>query len=297
MIKWLKNFFLLEDGAVFHRLHVVPESLVGAGHDPVKLHNWKGLLRIRLLFKKVSLPPTPAYVTIHNSYRGYYHWLLESVPKLLQLKRAVPGFTLLIPASYTDAFYDDTLRMLGVVKVERLQPDVIYRVPRLALPYTGLLMGTYSAEALQEVKTVFLKAVGAPEPNGAPKRLYISRRKAVRRKVMNESEVEQLLTAQGFETICFEDYTFEEQVRACAAAEMLVSIHGAGLSNMVFLPAGATVVEFRKFDNGENFFFTQLAATLQHSYHLLYCAAGNEQHSVQDADLWVDIAALKALIN
>ena len=296
MIKWLKNFFLLDDGAVFYRLQLVPESLVRIGRGPVKLHNWKGLLRIRLLFKKVSLSSTPAYVTIHNSYRGYYHWLLESVPKLLEIRRTVPDFTLLIPASYTDAFYDETLRMLGIAKVERLHPGVVYRVPRLALPYSGLVMGNYSAEALQEVKTAFLKAAGAPEPTRVPKRLYISRHKAVRRKVMNESEVEQLLTAQGFETVCFEDYTFEEQVRACAAAEMLVSIHGAGLSNMVFLPAGATVVEFRKFDNGENYFFTQLAVTLQHSYHLLYCAAADEQHSVQDADLWVDIAALKVLI-
>lgn len=83
----------------------------------------------------------------------------------------------------------------------------------------------------------------------------------------------------------------------CAGADMLVGIHGAGLSNMVFLQEQATVIELRKFDNGENYFFTQLAVSLQHKYHLLYCAAEDEKKSVQDADLWVDITAMQNVLD
>jgi len=295
MIKWLKGYRILADGAVFQHLQVVPESLVRTGQGYIQLHNWKGLLQLWWRFRKQRLPGTTPYVSVHNSYRGYYHWLLESVPKLLEAQRAIPDFTLLLPADYTEAFYADTLRLLGVTKIEWLQPRTLYQVPTLALPYGAEAMGDYAPQALAEVKAAFLQAVPATAVPG-PERLYISRRKATRRKVLNEDAVEQLLAAYGFTALCFEDYTFEEQVRLCANAKILVGIHGAGLANMVFLPGQATVVEFRKFDNGHNYFFTQLATTLLLDYHLLYCAAQDEQQSVQDADLWVDLAALQAVL-
>jgi capsular polysaccharide biosynthesis protein len=296
MIKRLKNHLLLENGAVFHYLQLVQESVVLTGHGRIKLYNWKGLLQVRLTYKKVVLSGQTIYLTVHNSYGGYYHWLLESLPKLLEARREVSEFTLLLPACYTDSFYADTLRLLGISSVARLQPQTMYQAPTLVLPYVSEGMGDYALNALREVKAALLDAIGATKPTGSPKRLYVSRRKAARRKVVNEAEVEQLMTCYGFEVVCFEDYTFEAQLQLCASADTLVSIHGAGLSNILFLPEKSTVIEFRKFDNGENYFYTQLASTLQHSYHLLYCAAENEQQSVQDADLRVDIATLEAVL-
>lgn len=295
MITWLKNHWLLADGAIFRQLRVVPESLVLTSHGRIWLHNWKGLLQIWLRFVKQRLPAGQPYVRVHTSYRGYYHWLLESVPKLLEAQRTIPGFTLLLPASYTDAFYADTLRLLQLTKVERLQPQTMYRVPELALPLLAEAQGNYSAPAMREVKAVFLTAAGV-EPQAVPTRLYISRRKAPRRKVLNEAEVEQLLGRYGFQCVCLEDFSFADQLRLCASASVLVSMHGAGLSNMIFMPEQATVVEFRKFDDGLNYFFTRLGETLGYQYHLLYCPAADEQQSVQDADLYVDIAALDAVL-
>jgi capsular polysaccharide biosynthesis protein len=297
MINWLKNHWLLADGAIFRQLRVVPDSLVRTAHGRIWLHNWKGLLQIWLRFAKKRLPAGQPYVRVHTSYRGYYHWLLESVPKLLEAQRTIPNFTLLLPASYTDAFYADTLRLLRLTAVERLQPQTMYRVPELALPLLPEPQGNYSAQTMREVKAVFLAAAGVgQEALTPPTRLYISRRKAPRRKVLNEAEVEQLLGRYGFQCVCFEDFTFEDQLRLCASANVLVSMHGAGLSNMIFMPEQATVVEFRKFDDGHNYFFTGLGETLGYQYHLLYCPAADEQQSVQDADLYVDIAALDAVL-
>jgi capsular polysaccharide biosynthesis protein len=297
MITWLKNYWLLADGAIFRQLRIVPDSLVLTEHGRIWLHNWKGLLQIRLRFQKKKLPAGKPYVRVHTSYRGYYHWLLESVPKLLEAQRTIPDFTLLLPASYTDAFYSDTLRLLKFGAVERLQPQTMYRVPELALPLLPEAQGNYSAQAMREVKAVLLTAVGVgQEAPVLSTRLYISRRKAPRRKVLNEAEVEQLLGSYGFQCVCFEDFAFEEQLRLCATANVLVSMHGAGLSNMVFMSEQSTVIEFRKFDEGHNYFFTRLAETLGYQYHLLYCPAADEQQSVQDADLYVDIAALDAVL-
>lgn len=297
MITRLKNHWLLADGAIFRQLRVVPDSLVLTSHGRIWLHNWKGLLQIWLRFAKKRLPAGQPYVRVHTSYRGYYHWLLESVPKLLEAQRAIPNFTLLLPASYTNTFYADTLRLLRLTAVERLQPQTMYHVPELALPLLPEAQGNYSAPVMREVKAAFLAAAGVgQEAPAQPTRLYISRSKAPRRKVLNEGEVEQLLGRYGFRCVCFEDFAFEDQLRLCASANVLVSMHGAGLSNMIFMPEQATIVEFRKFDDGLNYFFTGLGETLGYQYHLLYCPAADEQQSVQDADLYVDIAALDAVL-
>lgn len=290
MIKRLKNHWLLPDGTVFQYWRAVPESMLLTGHGRVWLHNWKGLLRLWAQSKRVRLPAGPVYLSVHNSYSGYYHWLVESLPRLLEAQQQLPAFTLLLPAAYQTTFYEATLRLLGVASVQRLQERHLYGVPDLALPYAQEGMGSYDPAKLQQVKTALLQAV--PAPTGPPRRLYISRRRAARRKVLNEAAVEQVLAGYGFESVCFEDYSLEEQLRLCAGAEALVGIHGAGLTNMLFLPAGALVVELRKHDNGQNYFFTSLAAALGHRYELLYCPAGDERQSVQDADLEVDPAAL-----
>lgn len=293
MIKWLKNHLLMADGAVFRHFQLVPESVVLTGEGRVVLHNWKGLLLLWARYKKASLPATSTYVSVHNSYRGYYHWLLESVPKLLEAQQNIPDFTLLLPASYTDSFYGDILRLLSITRLERLEPGTIYRVPTLALPYVAENMGNYDATTLREIKTILFRAAGIVVPLMPDKRVYISRRKAARRKVLNEVDVEHLLTRYDIESVCFEDFSFEEQLRLCARTQLLVGMHGAGLSNIIFLPETASVLELRKFDDGNNYFFTELAAVLGHSRRLQYCAADDESRSVQDADLSVDLAQLE----
>lgn len=297
MLKLLKNHTVLEDGAVFQQLRLVPESVMLIGGARIRLHNWKGIAKIRLIFTQQKLAADCTYVVVHNTYRGFYHWLLESIPKLLEAKRTLSNFTLLLPASYNDTFYSDTLHLLGINKIERLRPGIAYKVPQLALPYSEVSMGDYSRPMLHDLKTNLLRALPTPSRSQFGQRLYVSRKKAARRKIINEDALETVLTARGFRVVCFEDYSFTQQVQLTAAAKVFIGIHGAGLANIVFQPENAVVVELRKFDGGENRFYTTLAATLGLQYHLLYCAAQNPEQSVQDADLYVDIPALLAILD
>jgi len=295
MIKYLRNYSVLADGAVFKKLRLIPESMMLIGQR-VLLHNWKGLLKINFLYKKKTLPASETYVLVHNSYQGYYHWLLESLPRLLEAKAVLPEFTLLLPATCTAKFYKDTLRLLAVVEVMYLEPGITYQIPDLALAYSDVTMGCYERATLQRLREALLGALPARPSGVAGRKLYISRKFAARRKVLNEDKVALALIAQGFEVVFFENYTFAEQLTLCASAKTIVGMHGAGLANMIFQPADARVVELRKYDNNENIFFSELAHTLGLQYQLLYCKAQNERDSVQDADLFVDIQALLALL-
>ena len=74
-----------------------------------------------------------------------------------------------------------------------------------------------------------------------------------RRSIVNEPDVvHNLSCASGHETetcnyslatIDFDQASFQESVRLMAKSSVLVGVHGAGLTNLIFTPPGAAVVE------------------------------------------------------
>ena len=93
-------------------------------------------------------------------------------------------------------------------------------------------------------------ALGAETSGGSERgrtggeRLYVSRARARRRRVVNEESLWALLEARGFHRVFLEDMTWAEQIVAFREARELVAAHGAGLANLVFCEAGTRVVEF-----------------------------------------------------
>ena len=81
--------------------------------------------------------------------------------------------------------------------------------------------------------------IGPPER----RRLYVKRRSYRVRGVLGEERLLDRLTPLGFETVFFEDMNVREQARTVAAAECLVTLHGAGMTNMLFVPPGCLTVE------------------------------------------------------
>ena len=289
----------MSDGAVFKGLRVLPESVLLVDEGRIVLHNWRGLLKLRVQFEKKLLSQDTTYVIVHNTYTGYFHWLLESLPRILIAKENFAEFFVLLPDAFRDEFYRDSLDLLGIKNVELIHPAIIYKVPRLGLPYLLEPMGSFSPAIVADLKKKLLCAsLSKTSTRVLPniELLYVSRKKATRRKIVNEREVEDFLSDRGFTIICFEDYTLYEQIIICSEARVMISIHGAGLSNMLFMADNSDVIELRKFDANLNHTYERLAGALGYSYELLYCPAVNEEQSVQDADLCVDIAALQALM-
>lgn len=65
-----------------------------------------------------------------------------------------------------------------------------------------------------------------------PKRVFIARKH--RRKLTNEAEVEHCLQAYGFIKLYYEDIPIQQQWSIARNAEVVVGVHGAALSSLVF---------------------------------------------------------------
>ena len=78
-----------------------------------------------------------------------------------------------------------------------------------------------------------------------PRRFFVGRKPgAARQRTMEgEDQLVELLSAMGFATVAFEDYSPLDQIALMANAEIMVSPHGAGFTNMLFAHPDALVIE------------------------------------------------------
>ena len=88
-----------------------------------------------------------------------------------------------------------------------------------------------------------LEAGAAEARRGGGRRLYSSRADAKYRRIENEGELWEALRGLGFERVEAAGMAVSEQARLFAGAEVVVGAHGANLTNVVFCPTGAHVIE------------------------------------------------------
>lgn len=220
----------------------------------------------------------------------YFHWLTDSLSRLNSVRLFESDYTLILPKSYQDKPYiSESLSILNF-NVYYYNPKKRLRVKELLLPGHVAPTGNYNTEVINNIRTSFLK-----EKLIIPtKKIYISRQKAAKRKILNEDKVTALMIQYGYEIHFFEDYSFQEQINLMSEAISLVSLHGAGLTNMLFMQQGGQILEIRNQNDSHNNCFFSLASSLKHNYYYL-CSEGTSKdtHAV---DVNVDIDQLNAVI-
>lgn len=160
-----------------------------------------------------------------------------------------------------------------------------------------------AAEGLNWLRTT-LGAACAPLAGGrgAGRMLYISRADAATRKVVNEKEIATFLSPLGFEVVIPGKMPLKKQIAAFADASVIVGAHGAGLSNMVFAPPGARVIEFMGSVQFQQGFMSELAESCGHRFDRIYCQtqatpAQRQRHHDEDFNMIVPVQALASALS
>jgi len=186
------------------------------------------------------------YAVISPPAHATFHWLYEVLPRFELLRRAgyppesFDGFYL-APPKY-DAYYV-TLDLLGIPKEK-----IVWTTRHSHFGSEELVVPSYCGVGylLHPWVYPFLKRLaGIPEECGPKprRRIYISRRDAAMRRIVNEDEVSSLLQEYGFEEVMLSGLDFREQAELFASAEFIVTPHGGGLANLCFSHAPCKVVE------------------------------------------------------
>jgi len=110
----------------------------------------------------------------------------------------------------------------------------------------------------RDFKNQAYKYLSLPIPEEVPKVVTISLRGG-RRRITNVPEIMEYLEARypdiEFRTVTFASMTFAEQVRAMHSSGVLMSIHGADCTNLMFLPNRAAILELNPYRWYEARFF------------------------------------------
>ncbi len=265
------------------------QGLHGA-EDPT--NHW--LLRRCRYRPSVSVPGTTALLAA-GAGANYYHWLFDSLPRLhlLELaghqRREIDQF--LVSEAYPQ-FQAQTLDLLGIPQEKRRpgRKAGVLHCERLLVPAQPSPVMVFPSWALSFLRRSFLPAA-EPAPEG--QRLFISRRKAARRRAANEAEVEGCLRQAGFKAVCLEGCSVALQVGLFASASAIVAVHGAGLANLAFARPGTKVIELVA-PTFINHCYLKLAKAMQLSYcEVVGELAGAARKRSEEDDFCVPLAALR----
>jgi hypothetical protein len=211
------------------------QSLAGLP-EPQNHYLFKGRRRGRFL-KRLQGKALVLGTGVSNNY---YLWLMESLPRwrILQAAKYFDCDYVLLPDP-PSPFEDGVLNRLGIPLAKRLRcsKHCVYQFDRLVVPSMAFPFRQPCPWACAWLRSLF------PTKNAGPEKIYISRRNATRRELINESELELQLRAAGFVAIRPEQMPVAEQAAMFSSVKCVVGAHGAGLANMVFAPPHALLVE------------------------------------------------------
>jgi glycoprotein 2-beta-D-xylosyltransferase len=212
--------------------------------------------------------PRPHVLVIRHEYANVFHTLTDWYNVfLVQRFLAIPAPRIVLadghPASPLDevwsTLFDDVVR-IGAIATGSLHLDTLVLAP---LGYDSPLLAWRAPQLpLAEPFRRFVLAAHRLSTDDAPRRpgpprITLVRREdyaahprnptgSLRRKLANEGDVLEALRAAGdveVRAVALERLPFREQLALMVDTDVLVGMHGAGLSHALFLPARAGLVE------------------------------------------------------
>jgi hypothetical protein len=269
------------DGIVFKGMNNSGLSFPHTGFR--SQYGWLYILKQKLFRKNQEGDPKKTYVLLFDfwSSNNYYHWLVDALPRFLMLKEEMKqkNVSLLLPET-CGKYVLAIMKHFEMNEITFIKKGSYFKAHDLLLPYYTVGSGHIHPAYVQQVRQHLLQKLPS---NEVKERIYVSRSRQKARLIKNEKKVIDVLIPLGFEIVYFEDYNFEEQVKLVQNAKILVTSHGANMTNCMFMPDNSKVLEIIK-ENDPNFCYWALATVTNKKYgYLLSKVVGND-HLVVDIE-------------
>jgi capsular polysaccharide biosynthesis protein len=296
----LEDVFVNPEAMVFRRGRIYPESFA----LPQYAEEFRRpVVYARFLMKNHGLRrggvrvPSALWV-IDNRSNNYFHWLVESLPRLLRAESWYPDErVLLLPEEYRRSpFVEFTLQAFPQVReIKWIEWRSKARVSRLA--YVPRLPRQPPMRLPDDAEIAAVRAridgLVRDDERPAANRIYFSRGDVTsdRRRVRNERELEEMLREHGFAIVRHDPARPWQQIQLSRHADLVVGLHGAALTNVMFMRRGAQLLELHH--PGPHWdIYERLAGMFGVTYSELECEAA-EEGDPQFADVCVDVGRIR----
>jgi len=293
----LKKVKISPEGFLFRAPRVLSESFAIPELNPYKTFysHWKLWARMRASHIFAENLQTGYWITDEWSM-AYFHWITDSLPRLYAIRSQITNAPLLLPKSYKQLEYvRSSLSPFNIPLLQYIEKPT--SCEKLFLPTHTAPTGNYNDVLIRNLRSFFEDAYLKGNSKRNNKRIYVSRAGASRRRIINESEVVAVLENLDFEVKHFETLTFEQQVTLAFNTDYLISNHGAGLTNILFMRPSTCVLELRNREDAHNNCYFSLASSAQLRYFYQLCQPSNQHEDPHLADLVVNCERLKSTLD
>ncbi|BDC34445.1 hypothetical protein Noda2021_04030 [Candidatus Dependentiae bacterium Noda2021] len=196
---------------------------------------WSALKRGSVL-QLNALPPVKhiagkVAVITQEGHANYYHWMTEVLPKLAMLADNNSEYDWLYVTAHTPVMRQ-TLEYLGVdlSKVLPIEDNTYIEADELIVPSPPAYSCYTPQWIIEYLNTHFMPHIKENSvKHNFNKKIFISRKHASFRRIINEDEVFDLFEARGFERYNLEDLSLIEQIVLFHNAEIIVAPMVQGL--------------------------------------------------------------------
>ncbi len=235
-------------------------GLVLIGNQCIEEMIWRDCPSFYFVAKPVQkenvLPVSGKVVVVTQpGYDNYFHWHTELLSRLALLD--IQGIEYdYVYAPQKSKFMKDLLKMWGISESKIIAPTSEYfavQADEIILPSLVCnsnhgwtqFVNYIRPELLEYVKNKLFKA--AQEKNidtsRFSKKIFISRKDAPIRKVINEDEIFEKFQDLGFERYELSKLSVAEQIMLFHQAETIVSFQGTGLANSIYCNKKTKIIE------------------------------------------------------
>lgn len=308
----LNNVYVNRRTVIFKNLKIFIPSLPWLKDLPA-YRNGKLLLKQWLIHARTTSPNELVALAYDEwSVENYYHWMIESLPRLALIQMYYPNCMLIFPQPAKE-YIEATVAVMGFNRLLYLNRDKenFLNVSHLVFPelvyYDDVkeVQSEITNKSYEElIVTVRKKLLNhyCPKTVVPKKRTYISRAKQTKRRLVNEEEIKPVLEKYGFEIIYFEDMSFTQQIAIMFETKIFLGLHGANMVNILFMQEGAKVIELMNKDFLNDAYYL-LASSVKLPYYSVPCTMADESIkptddmiTLNDADVLVDKDRLEETI-
>jgi hypothetical protein len=221
-----------------------------------------------------------AYSVFRSKFNGYYHTIVDNIPRLFLLRKdnMFSKIKLLCPdkISRIESFYLEKI-LTNKFELVTVKSGFLYHLDDLLFP--SFLTSSFSGYLHKQYIQEFLDLFKPKRPRKRLNRIFISRPKEKRlskRTIINEDELYEYLSKNGFKKYSLEKLPMEEQIELFYDAEYVVGAHGAGLTNILFSKNASVLELFPSSYIVPHFYYLAKSSNNNYTY---CCSSAKHIHS------------------
>ena len=284
-----KKCYILPSGHLFKNFFLNKKYVnlwIGYSHF-FKLY-LDSIISITKIRKKVKIKKA-LFVTNTNS-TNFFHWYLDVLQKLEFINQVNDlKLKIVIPYNHIDKYKILSLATFDLDFYFQKKNEIIFVDELILFPDIANMTGNYRKRLVLKLRNrlrkYWLKTLDLDSDK--KKRIYITRKNASRRRIINENKIIPLLKKLNFHILDFDLLNYEDQLKYILNCDILASMHGAGLTHMLWMKKKSKILEIRARDSKENCYYC-LASDLSHQYFYSFADKSNLEKTNTVSDFIID---------